>query len=555
MADRHALLIGVPTYDADLFPSMRDVVNADVARMADALGRSGYHIEFCGAGSSATAEPTGGRIKAAILRACAAVPPDGVLLVYFSGHGVTLGGESFLVPCDAYETMSGDLPARDSLVPVIPNGLRQCQARLVVFLIDACRQDPAADAVTPIGGGNLSWLEHGDLALINSCRPGEQSGYSDTGSFFTTALAEVVDRRNPARTLRDVFTAVEIQMARKTARTDGLRQRPHLALATGRSGPGSPDDVVICDGDQVSEAWRRAVENTALWQHGTSPEHHETVRAALLKLVAQGARQWQDVQDLLPEKASARDPWSAHNYPIRVLTEMEGCLTEHATLGPLELGMLIAAPFLREIALSAGLREAAGIGPTLFERTYQDGPRHDLEITHAIHEHVCRRAEGLARRGKNDARDALALWLVHGWLNGRTATWDAPALHQSARRLATVLTCLPGATTVTENEVTSVLRVLARAVGAGAEDALLSERLRWDDFAPRTRALGALLMVAGVMAADLRRMPTVVVDHVGTGSQLQIATLHEAAMRLRWHRCAGRPMTNDLAETGAKGLG
>lgn len=537
MTDRHALLIGVPNYDSDLFPSMREVVTADVTRMADALARSGYHIEFCGAGSGATAEPTAGRIKAAILRACAAVPPGGVLLVYFSGHGVTLDGESFLVPCDAFETLSGDLPACDSLVPVIPDGLRQCRARLVVFLVDACRQDPAEPA-TPIGGGSLSWLEDGDLALVNSCRPGEQSGYSSTGSFFTTALAEVLDRRNPARTLGEVFTAVETQMARKTARTDGLRQRPHLALATGRSGPGSPHDVVICDGDQVSEAWRRAVANTALWSRGASPEHHETVRAALLKLVANGAQQWQDAQELLRTEAGAGDAWSAHNYPIRVLTELEGCFGDHARLSPLELGMLIAAPFLREIALSAGLREAAGIGPTTFERTYRDGPRHDLEITHAMHEHVCRRAEGLARRGMHDARDALALWLVHQWLGGRAATWEAPAALQAGRRLATVLAGLPGAA-VTENEGAAVLRVLTRAVGAGVEDALLLERLRRDDFAPRTRALGALLMVAGVMAADLRRMPTVVVDHVGTGSELQIATLHEAAMRLWWHRCGG----------------
>jgi hypothetical protein len=74
MTDRTALLIGVPACDNDLFAPIGAVVAADIRRMTDALAQSGYRIRHCGVGDPAGHEPTGNRIRAAILTALREAP-------------------------------------------------------------------------------------------------------------------------------------------------------------------------------------------------------------------------------------------------------------------------------------------------------------------------------------------------------------------------------------------------------------------------------------------------------------------------------------------------
>ncbi|GAB3154266.1 hypothetical protein GCM10027290_48450 [Micromonospora sonneratiae] len=507
--------------------------------MTEALGQSGYQVRHCGVGDGTGQEATGSRIRAAVIRACAEVPPGGVLILYFSGHGVTIDGQSYLVPCDVYPEPGGQRPDRDSLVPVMPRYLEHCKARLAIFFVDACREDPAAPMAVQPQGGVLPYPAGGEFALVNSCRPGQRSRYADTGSFFSQALAEALDRRSPARTLDEVYTEVERQMARKAARTEGMEQVPEIVWARHGSGSRARGDVVICEGDQITEAWRRAVTDSSLWDRCPSNAHRrDRIRTVAAGVVDEFARRWGDAQSVLLSRAGVKDPWSAHDYPTRVLTAIDACLAPDVELTPDEVGILVAVPFMREATLAEGLREAAAIAPTDFSRTYRDGPRADLEITHAMHEHVCRRAEGLARRNQHEARDALAMWLVHRWLSARPRLWDSDAAALVCRRLAAAVASGP-ASTMTERELCSLLRVLMHSLGADADDRRLIERLGKTDFDPRTRGLAALLWLAGIIAADPRRMPTVVVDHVGIGAELQLSALLAATARLDWRRSTG----------------
>src|ERR1700730_17361955 len=104
MANRHALLIGVPHYDVEEFNDQRleAAVRSDIAAMQAALKQSKYDIAFCGLSESQRDTPTLNRIKQAIDEACANAPAGGVLLIYFSGHGVSVAGADYLVPSDAY---------------------------------------------------------------------------------------------------------------------------------------------------------------------------------------------------------------------------------------------------------------------------------------------------------------------------------------------------------------------------------------------------------------------------------------------------------------------
>ena len=221
MTDRAALLIGVPVCDNDLFTAIGDVVTTDIRRMTDALAQSGYRLRYCGVGDPAGHEPTGNRIRAAILATVREAPPGGVVIVYFSGHGVVVDGRSWLVPQDVYEAGNG--PDPESLVSLVPRDLGDCGARLVLFLVDACRNEMSEALAVPATGGTLPYPPDGAFVLINSCQPGQRSQYGDEGSHFTQALAEVLDRRYSARTLDEVYGAVVRHLVRKAARTDGPR--------------------------------------------------------------------------------------------------------------------------------------------------------------------------------------------------------------------------------------------------------------------------------------------------------------------------------------------
>src|SRR5215475_7692204 len=500
--------------------------------MSDALRQSGYDIGYCGVRDSTGKEPTGSRIRGAILRAVRAAPRGGMLLLYFSGHGVAVNGQTYLVPQDAQAGPDGPDPR--SLVPLFPGDLEDCHARLVLFVVDACRHGLATSLVPPQPGGALPYLADGAFVLLNSCKPGERSLHGQDGSYFTQALAEVLDRRHPARTLGEVVKAVRQQLQRKAARVEGLEQTPDLVSSRGGQALGDLAPIVICEGDEVGEAWRRAVQDTPLWERSSvaGPEL-DRARAVVLDTVSHCAAQWLEVREYLTRRSGLDDPWSAHDYPVRVLAALGDCLPVDAGLSAVELAAVAAVPFLREAAISAGLRLAAAIAPDDFSRTYGDGPRADLEITHAMYEHVCRRAEGLARRGSTEARDALAMWLVHRWLADRSSLWEDPGVEERCERLARPLAS-GSPSGLTARELCSVLPVLMRCVDADPDDQRLVERLRKHDFDARTRALGAALWLAGVMAVDPRRMPSVVVDHVGIRAELSLPALHAAAMKVAW---------------------
>ncbi|MEU4245705.1 caspase family protein [Actinoplanes sp. NPDC026619] len=505
----------------------------DIWRMAEVLRQSSYDVRYCGTGDPSGVQPTGNRIRGAVQGALREAPAGGVLLIYFSGHGVVLNGRSWLVPEDVYEYDNG--PAVECLVPLVPADLSACRARLVLFVFDACRND-LADSLTAVTAGEaLPYPSDGALVLINSCRAGERSQYSEDGSYFTQALAEVLDRRHPARTLDEVLDAVTHYLARKAGRTDGLTQQPDLVHAQHGAKRADVLSEVVCDGDQVREAWRRAVESSAIWERaGNSPSDVDRLRHAVLEVVDDCSQEWLAARAALESGAALVDMWSSQDFPARVLNALDQCLPPKARLSAAELVFLVAVPFLREVALGAGLRLAAGVRPRDFSRTYGDGPRSDLEITHAMHEHVCRRAEGLSRRGRSEARDALAMWLVHRWLAERPSLWSDAAVTGLTARIANVLAPLD--TELTSREITTALGVLLHCVDADAGDSHLLEMLGIRIFDTRIRTLGAALWLAGIMAADPRRMPSVIVDHIGIGAELSIAALHGATVKASWRR-------------------
>lgn len=524
MTESEALLIGVPVCNSRFFEPIQHVVDADLRRMEDALAQSGYAVSRGGS--------TFNDINHALKKAFREAPADGTLIVYYSGHGVVVDGRSYLVPSDAYD--DGETVDPAGLVPLFPpgTGIESCAARTIVFFIDACRNDLSGALHLP-AGGDISFPPHGAVVMVNSCSAGERSGFANDGSHFTHALADALDRSAPARTVKEVIDETSRQLARRAALSDGETQTPTYAISRSGSCPVEPTSVEICLGDQVAEGWRAAVDNSPLWQRSSAgPADTAGAKEILLGVIGSAAQHWLESRTRLAELGRLTDNWSAQDFPVRVLARLNDLLPVGEELTLAEIVCAVATPFLREVALDAGLVLAAGIKPHDFTRTYATGPRSDLEITHDMHEHVWRRADGLARRDRLAARDALAMWLVHRWIAGRDSLWDDPAVADLAERIATAGADADSG--LTARELHGYLRTLMRCVDGDLDDGTVTVALRGRIRDRRLRTLGGLLWLAGVLAADPRRMPSIVVDHIGVTDGLALSSVHEATRRVHW---------------------
>jgi hypothetical protein len=77
----------------------------------------------------------------------AVVPPDGLLLISFAGHGIERGGQAFLLPSDSQVSNDVDLLEQTAInVAQIKDRIRKIGVKQVLMILDACRNDPVGRA-------------------------------------------------------------------------------------------------------------------------------------------------------------------------------------------------------------------------------------------------------------------------------------------------------------------------------------------------------------------------------------------------------------------------
>lgn len=544
MEARHALLIGIPRCDNDAaFPPIPDdVVRSDITRMARALSQSGYVITVLGVAPAddvqnvryVTEPASRSRCLDEIADACNGVPEGGTLLIYFSGHGVRIGGADFLVPRDFSRLGPDGRMPTGRLVPVdFSEEAALCQARVMLCFIDACRNPPVADQAE--SGQPTTQLPKGSFVLVRGCAPDEicewQEGY---GSVFTRALAHALQRNQSPRTLGQV-----LQATRDRLREQDSAQRPHTMFA----GPVAESEVlstVICEGVRLLDDWRTAVINSRLWTLADDSGPVEALRITVRDLVSGYGKQVGQMRDHLAETESLIDTWTDDGYPGRVLDALYQLLappdSPPAALHPTEVAALIAAPFLREAVLALGLYNVTEVQPRDFTRHFGTGFRSDLENVFASHEQLTRRASGLAESKPAD-RDTLVMWMVHRWILEREDLWEGQTAQALAIDLARAVLTAAGlpASEARSRELGHVSLPMIRCLttALGPENRGSDVRLE----TVRRRPLGYLLSVAGVLGADPRRMSGVLADHIGTYDTLDLRQLHETlGADMTWRR-------------------
>lgn len=225
---RRALLVGVDSYRN--VPKLLKAVG-DAQAMKRTLERSGFEADL-------VANPERSALNLAISAFTRKLQPGDVALVQFSGHGVALDGENYLLPADVPSPGTSDkelLKSEAIALTALIDRIRASGVRTLILVIDACRDNPYAKA------GSRSIGSSRGLAQIETPRgPGGvfimySAGYGQTAadrlsdndpeptSVYTRTLLKKVAVEGKALTdiAREVREDVEALAA-----TVGHNQRP-----------------------------------------------------------------------------------------------------------------------------------------------------------------------------------------------------------------------------------------------------------------------------------------------------------------------------------------
>ncbi|WP_369239295.1 caspase family protein [Streptomyces sp. R21] len=532
---RIALLIGVAsTPDAvHRFVSLEEPVAADQRLLGASLQAAGYAVETLHNASRA-------EIATRIDEVAREVPPDGALLLHFSGHGIRIGDIDYLVPSDARAPGDGDWrPSyRESLLPAdISPYLGECRAGTVLWLIDACRDQPSGEEGV-FGSRILRGQPTGRFALMTSCGAGQRSGYTGEGSFFTQGLAEAFRPMTQARTVQEVY---------ETARQHTLRAaRKHLGevqevqVRYGAELESEARSAVVCEGRRLLEAWREAVSETALWERvpdedlGCLPRFRECLTA----LVEECATVVHHAQQRMP------DPWADDDFPVRVLRDrLPGLIPKATALSALEAAALVAAPFLYEAARARRLSHAKDVSPYhVWHEEDGDAWRRHYEQVADHHPHIAKKLSECWRSARADEARGVALWLVHRWITERFETDEEAVPQTESPSLAAALLGAPQDRGPRTAELSRLLCAVASGITLGAVPEESSAAADVAFPVPgggrqrvRPAELAALLHLAAVLALDARTLPDVLAEHLAVSDPVLPQDAVNAAHEADWH--------------------
>ncbi|MBB2943582.1 hypothetical protein FB565_003311 [Actinoplanes lutulentus] len=499
-------------------------MDADLVRMRTVLEASGYQVV-----EVTDADTTQGYLDGRIRTFVESAPEDSTVVVYVSGHGLGIGGSDYLVPKDAFsrERMTGNPAAMVDLD--LTDAVRRSNATAVILLADCCREQAAPEAkatMRPAFGASLGRArEPSRLASVFGCQPGEYCYYSDDAgySLFTEALATTMAPDSAERTVREVVEATDRELQKLIAHhLPGRRQHVNSAI-------NDLDvlDLVICEGRP--DRWRPVVAQSKLWAR-VDGEVDPRVVAAVEEIASAAWDQFQAAAAALPHF-----PWGDAGFPERCLHLVDDLLAPDARLSAAEVAVLLAAPFLREAVLCAGLTELAPDAP--LDLTTPVGP--ELDVTFQMYPRLV--AKALALPGPEQA--AVAGWLLNRHLLRRVELWNQNVAGELCRQLARALV-VPGSA----NQAALQIRAVAAHVAAARDDfdreadsdkPQLLDEVRWNSpghrqaYPVRQRQLAMLLAVAGSMAFDPRQADEAIVNHIGIRDRIHpvdvLSTLDEAS--------------------------
>lgn len=159
-ANRYALVIGIDQYESTLINPLRGGAN-DAKTLADALVTyAGFpqenvsvllsHEQIGQLSKNADSKtiPTRGNILSYLAKIRNKLSQNALLLVAFSGHGMEKNGKVYMLPVDT-QTLDTSLLEDTAIdVDLIKKRILDTGVKQVLFIVDACRNDPEPSKAT-----------------------------------------------------------------------------------------------------------------------------------------------------------------------------------------------------------------------------------------------------------------------------------------------------------------------------------------------------------------------------------------------------------------------
>jgi len=558
---RRALLLGVDNYaDPGLFLSSP---KHDVAALAAALAQGGYPKAGIQTSLSSVTPLSTATMRHTIrkfLRECEA---GDELLVYFSGHGAEQEQSRLLIPQDYY--LEEPRPAHELIGDERLYAMaRDCPARSVLFVIDACRDGVKLTLTEDKGGGGARGTDapppaHATptVAMLFSCAHGELShAVKDSLSFFTSAMCGVLEGDDERATLGEVLDATRTALASAVSgaglspQTASLDERPIV----GRGGPVHLLAVKENASARIRQgihdsAWCSDLRGHSMWR--SLSEALPALADQVLVLVFRAEQLVMEATRLLPLQR-----WRDPGAPLQVVHYLE-MLCPGETLPSPSAALAMATPFVYEAVLAAGEILLAHAGDPLSPLTKpgkSDDGRPWLALRNAVaaQEALTRRCRLLAEHGKQAASEDLAALQMLRFLHTSGELWE----HSPARgggwaseHLATFFD--PLGTVAANDRIRKLmsgsrLMRFARLLFAPFEDIELERNrslfpeLRLgeypDSWVVDECALAHLVSLAATMASDPRRLSPLMAEHLGMVDSINAAALTALLNQSEWHR-------------------
>ena len=137
------------------------------------------------------------------------VGPGDVAMFYYAGHGIQIEGENYLVPVDFDARDEADAKYASYSVSRIQERVEKAGARVVLMVLDACRNNPFQASRSATGGGGLAAMGSGKGTLIAfATAPGKTADDNPRGNngLFTSHLVNAL--KEPGLSVDQVFNRV-----------------------------------------------------------------------------------------------------------------------------------------------------------------------------------------------------------------------------------------------------------------------------------------------------------------------------------------------------------
>ena len=208
---KFALLIGNSNYSGNR-RSLNNPVN-DIKLMAKNLRRLGFDVKQY-------ADLDRNQMMKAIAEFAEGLPAGATSLVFYAGHGMQIGGASYLVPVDMVVTSEQSAALRAYPLKTLLERVATSKSSVNIVVLDACRDNPFQPN-NPVRYRNFSNLGLAPVQaptgtiVAYSTAPGQLAADGrEANSIYTSTLADVI--LEPKLSIEAIFKRVSEQVRKKS---------------------------------------------------------------------------------------------------------------------------------------------------------------------------------------------------------------------------------------------------------------------------------------------------------------------------------------------------